>query len=214
MLRKALLLIFLCISISAYSDDQNWTENSITLKRPNGISFHLISEVKYRSWNWNDGVFKKNWVFGVGKKLGNGFSISLNYKEELTRKSDGNDITERRPYLDVSWKKGLGIRSAFDFRLRTEVRKFDAGSKPDEYRFRFRFRLTGKQSVLGHPVEPYLAIEPFYDTTSDSFNKYRLYTGLMVPIFRHTKIRLGYILEDARNGSPHHVFATGLSLSF
>lgn len=214
MLRKALLLTFLFLSMFAYADDQNWTENSITVKRPNGISFRLASEIKYRSWDWNDGVFLKNWVFGVGKKLGNGFSISLNYKQELTRKSNGNDILERRPNLDVSWKKGLSDRSAFDFRLRTEVRKYDDGLKPDHYRFRFKFRLKGKYSVLGHPVEPYLAIEPFYDTISDSFNKYRFYTGMMVPIFRNTKLRLGYILEDARNGSPHHILSTGLALSF
>ena len=214
MLRKALLLISLCLSISAYADDQNWTENSITLKRPDGISFKLSNETKYRSWDWNDGVFTKNWVLGVGKKLGNGFSISLNYKQELTRKSNGNDILERRPNLDILWKRGLSSRSAFDFRLRTEIRKYDAGLKPDQYRFRFRFRLAVKRSVLGHPVEPYLAIEPFYDTTSDSFSKYRFHTGMMVPLSQHTKIQLGYILEDARDGSPHNVFATGLSLSF
>ncbi|MCK5880196.1 MAG: DUF2490 domain-containing protein, partial [Holophagae bacterium] len=135
-------------------------------------------------------------------------------KQELIRNSNGNDILERRPNLDILWKKGLSDRSAFDFRLRTEVRKYDDGLKTDHYRFRFRFRLTGKHSVLGHPVEPYLAIEPFYDTISDSFSKYRFSTGMMVPIIRHTKIRLGYLLEDARNGSPHHVFTTGLSLSF
>ncbi len=214
MLKKILLLIFLCISMSIFADDQNWTENSITLKQPNGISFRLASEIKYHSWDWDDGTFLKNWVFGVGKKLGNGFSISLNYKQELTRKSNGHDILERRPNLDILWEKGLSDRSAFDFRLRTEVRKYDDGLKADHYRFRFRFRVTGKCSLLGHPVEPYLAIEPFYDTTSDSFSKYRFSTGMMVPIIRHTKIRLGYLLEDARNGSPHHIFTTGLSLSF
>ena len=214
MAKKALLLLFLYASISTIADDQNWTENSITVKQPNGISFRLTSEIKYRSWDWNDGVFEKNWVFGVGKKLGNGFSISLNYKQEVNRKSNGIDTLERRPYLDVSWKMGLSDRSAFDFRLRTEVRKYDDGLKPDHYRFRFRFRLTGNYSVLRHPVEPYLAIEPFYDTVSGSFSKYRFYAGVMVPIFRHTKIRMGYILEDARNGSPHHVLSTGLSLSF
>ncbi len=214
MMRKTLFLIFLCVSISTIADDQNWTENSITLKQPNGLSFHFVSEVKYRSWDGNDGVFTKNWVFGVGKNLRNGFSISLNYKQELNRKSNGNDTVERRPNLDISWKKRFGNQSAFDFRLRTEIRKYDDGLKRDHYRFRFRFRLTAKRSVLRYTVEPYLAIEPFYDTISDSFNKYRFYAGMMVPIFRHMKIRLGYILEDARNRSPHHIFATGLSLSF
>jgi hypothetical protein len=214
MLRKTLLLIFLCISISAYADDQNWTENSISVKQPNGISFSLANEIKYRSWNWNDGVFTKNWVFGVGKKLGNGFSISLNYKQELTRSSTGNDVLERRPNFDISWKKGLSNRSAFDLRLRTEIRKYDNGLKSDQYRFRFRFRFTVQRSILGHSVEPYLAIEPFYDTTSDSLSKYRFSTGLTVPIIRHTKLRLGYLLEEARRGPTHHVFTTGVSLSF
>jgi len=213
-LNKTILLLFLCISISAFADDQNWTKNSISVKRLNGISFRLANEIKYRSWDWNDGVFTKNWAFGVGKKLGNGFSISFNYKQELTRSSTGNSALERAQNFDISWKRGLSNRSAFDLRLRTEIRKYDNGRKPDHYRFRFRFRFTAHRSILGHPVEPYLAIEPFYDTTSDSFSKYRFSTGLMVPIIRHTKLRLGYLMEDARKGSTHHVFSTGISLSF
>ncbi|NOY22949.1 MAG: DUF2490 domain-containing protein [Acidobacteria bacterium] len=214
MLRKVFLLILLCGSLPVYAEGQNWSKNSITLKQPNGFSFHLVSEVKYRSWDWKDGVFKKNWVFGVGKKLGNGFSISLNYKEELTRKSNGNDIVERRPFVDVGWKQALKQRMAFDFRLRTEANQYIQPTKKDHYSFRFRFRLTGKTEVLSIHLEPYIAIEPFYDTLSDSFRKYRFYTGAMVPLHPHVKLRVGYIRQDTRGTAPDHIFNTGLSFTF
>ena len=214
MAKKILLLFFLCAGISAFAGDQNWTENSVTVKQRNGISIHLISEIKYRSWDWNDGVFKKNWVFGVGKKLGGGFSISLNYKQELTRKSDGNDIVERRPFVDFGWKHALKPQIAFDFRLRTEVNHYIQSTRKDHYSFRFRFRLTGKTAIFGIPLEPYIAIEPFYDTISDSFQKYRFYTGAMVPLNSRIKIRVGYIRQDARGKVPDNVFNTGLSFTF
>lgn len=212
--RKAFFLIFLCIAIPTFAGDQNWTENSITLKRPDGYSFHLVSEVKYRSWDWNDGVFKKNWVFGIGKKLDHGFSISLNYKQELTRKNDGNDIVERRPFVDLGWKTGITANSAFDFRLRSEANQYIAKNKKDHYSFRFRFRLTGKTKLLGIHLEPYIAIEPFYDTVSDSFRKYRFYTGTMIPVYTHIKLQIGYIRQDAQGKRPDNVFNTGLSFTF
>ena len=214
MMKQAVFLLFLCVSVLSIAGDQNWMENTVTLKQRNGYSLQLVSEIKYRSWDWDKGVFKKNWVIGIGKKLNHGFSISLNYKQELTRKSDGNDIVERRPFVDFGWKTLLNRNLAFDFRLRAEANRYIRKSKKDHESFRFRFRLKGRADLLGIPLEPYIAIEPFYNTISNSFRRYRFYAGSMVRLNSHIKFRIGFIREDNRGKAPDNVFNTGISLCF
>ena len=214
MRRIPLFILLLLTLLPARAEDQNWTENSLTLKLTKTQSIRFVSEIKYRSWDWSDGVFVKNWVVGYDRKPVDGISLGIHYKQELTRKSSRNDLIERRIGLDAGWGTGLKGDVKFDIRTRIEIRHFDKDEAANHYRFRFRFRLRDKWMAGRVRLEPYIFLEPFYDTVSDSFSRYRFSIGSMIPIGKHAKLRLAYLRQDKRTNAPEHVFNTGISVVF
>ncbi len=215
MIRKTLAIVcILTVSLIARGEDQNWTENSLTFKLNNNQSIRFVSEVKYRSWDWADGVFVKNWVVGYDRKLENGFSVGTHYKQELTRKIDGPDVIERRIGLDAGWGTRFDNGMRFDIRTRLEIRNFDEDRSDDHLRFRFRFRLRDNWQIARLKLEPYVSLEPFYDTQSDSFSRYRFSVGTMIPLGTHAKLRVAYLLQNKRSKQGEHVFNTGISVVF
>lgn len=213
-MQKFLLLAAFFVSMAVLAEDQNWTENSLTFKLTNNQSIRFVNEVKYRSWDWADGVFVKNWVVGYDRKVANGFSIGTHYKQELTRKSNGPDVIERRIGLDAGWQTKFENGMRFDIRTRLEIRHFDEDRSDDHLRFRFRFRLRDNWQFARLKLEPYVSLEPFYDTQSDSFSRYRFSVGTMVPLGTHVKLRVAYLLQDKRAKQGEHVFNTGISVVF
>ena len=206
--------ILLLIVLPALAEDQNWTENDLTFKLKNNQSIRIASEIKYRSWDWSDGVFVKNWVVGYDRKLSDNISLGIHYKQELTRKADQDDLLERRVELDAGWGRSLKHQAKFDIRTRLEIRYFDDGNAPDHYQLRIRFRLSDKWSAGRLRLEPFIYMEPFYDTVSSTFSRYRFSVGSMVPLGSHARLRLAYLRQDKRTSGPEHVFNTGVSVVF
>ena len=206
--------ILFSAAIFGYSEDQNWTENSITVKLNDRQSVRIASEIKYRSWDWAEGVFLKNWVLGYDHKWQHGIAFGVHYKQELTRKVEGPDLLERRIGLDASWGKKTDNGKRFDIRGRLEIRQFDDNAAADHYRLRIRFRLRDQWRFGNFRLEPYISMEPFYDTLTDSFARYRFSVGSMIPLNRYAKLRIAYLRQDRKGRGPEHVFNTGISLTF
>jgi len=206
--------ILFAAAILGHSEDQNWTENSLTVKLNDQQSVRVVSEIKYRSWDWADGVFLKNWVVGYDQKWRHGIAFGAHYKQELTRRVEGPDILERRIGLDASWGKRMAGDTRFDIRGRLEIRHFDESAAVDHYRLRIRFRLRDQWQIRTLKLEPFISLEPFYDTITDSFSRYRFSVGSMIPLNRYAKLRVAYLRQDKQGKPPEHVFNTGISVIF
>lgn len=135
------------------------------------------------------------------------------YRYQFTENAAGKDIQENRYYpeltLKLPWKRFvLSTRGRLEYRER---------STTDTWRYRQQFKLAAVFHPLKHKLTPYVSEEIFTDTLSDTVNQNRFSAGFSTPVFRHTEIRLFYLLRSDKQGSDWNetqIVGTGLDFIF
>jgi hypothetical protein len=133
----------------------------------------------------------------------------------ISGESESDWDMENRAILDFIlkyplWNLELSDRNRVEFRF----------IEDSEYRTRYRNRvkIAMPLEVGRTTIKPYIADEVFFDSNRDGLDKNRVYSGIVLDIFKNTTLEIQYFwqLEGKREGSMDSINAvrTFLTLSF
>jgi len=208
-----LILSFLAASgLLAYSDDQSWLNNSLHITLKPKLTLIFTHEFRNEELTFMS-PYLANIQGGFEYSLSENTHITLLYKRQNTKKTD-YILNENRYTLEAGWKRGLGPKVNFDLRFRTEGRVYEDGRANNHFRLRLRLRFTAKVEFGNLSIRPFIAIEPFGDTLTNSVNQNRFYIGASFPLGQHSAFVLNYIRQDIKNKETIHILNSGFQLKF
>ncbi|MDH4217511.1 MAG: DUF2490 domain-containing protein [Candidatus Aminicenantes bacterium] len=212
--RCILLLVVLLVSLneSLQAEGQGWFNNSLNVTIND--DFYLIFKSQIRA---HDVSFQDPFVYilesGVGYKLPKNFYLATFYRRQTSNAAD-RKINENRYALDAGWKTKLNKTISFDWRFRTEIRRFELNSDVNHFRFRLYLRLTANFKLGELRLKPFIAEEPFWDTKIHDFSQNRFYLGTAIPLSEKVEFVLSYLRQDLKNKEPNQILYTGFNLRF
>ena len=212
--RCILLLVVLLVSLneSLQAEGQGWFNNSLNVTIND--DFYLMFRSQIRA---HDVSFQDPFVYilesGLGYKLPKNFYLATFYRRQTSKTAD-HQINENRYALDAGWKTKLNKVFSFDWRFRTEIRRFEQNSDVNHFRFRPYLRLTAAFKLGELKLKPFIAEEPFWDTKIDDFSQNRFYLGTAILLSEKVEFVLSYLRQDLKKKEPNHVLYTGFNLRF
>ncbi|MBN2068556.1 MAG: DUF2490 domain-containing protein [Opitutales bacterium] len=200
---KSLLLAGLCvlpmIKASAFDDgdSQLWVSSSFTTSIAEKTSITISQEFRFGD-DMSD-CYDVETYLGFTYKVNDAFNVAFGHLHVEVEGSDewkSSDI----PTLDFIFKQSLAGGWKIDERFRVEY-YFNEDAE-DYDRYRFRVKLTSPWSWTSIGINPYVAVEPFYYSNSDSgFNRVRYYLGANMKFTDHISGNLFYLLQRDDRGS-------------
>jgi len=207
-----MVLLFLSSSDPLLAEGQGWFNNALNLTIDK--DFYLTVKSQTRS---HDISFQDPFVYilegGLGCKLPKSFFIAVNYRRQ-TSKSKDRQIDENRLILDAGWKTKINKTFNFDWRFRSDIRRFEQGTDVNHLRFRLYIRLTANIKIGELNLKPFIAEEPFWDTKYEAFSQNRLYLGSSVPLGEKVEFVISYLRQDLKDKDTNHIIYTGFNLKF
>ena len=214
--KKPTLLFLLPLMLSAYqnlhADEQGWLNHSATFNISAEFSLKLYQETRCQEITFMD-PYLKNWQGGLVYHLPKNFYVAALYKHENVEKTIFT-LTENRFTLESGWKTNLKKDLDFDYRFRTEIRRYNHGLAENHLRFRFRVRLKTIVSLGSLTIIPFIATEPFADTVTNKINRNRFYLGAIFPLSEKAELIINYIRQDTKGAEAIHILNSGLDLKF
>jgi uncharacterized protein DUF2490 len=210
-----MIMISLWLTAASFplmADGQGWLNNSATFKIDARWSLKLTNEARHHEVTFKDS-FLKNWQAGLVYRLPRNFYASVLYKRESTDKPLFV-LAENRFTLETGWKTGLAENWDFDWRFRTEIRRYDDERADNHLRFRLRVRLRTQLRIGTLTIKPFIGTEPFGDTLVDGINRNRFYLGAVFPMGEHAGLVINYIRQDTKDKETLHIINSGFDLSF
>ena len=205
-------LLTLLSSALLADDGQAWLKNSATFKINSNLSLKLTQEARYHEVTFMDS-YLHNWQGGLVYKLPKNFYVIFLYKREITKKTNFN-LAENRFTLESGWKTKVNEDLDFDWRFRTEIRRYDKDLSQNHLRFRFRIRLKGEIRVGELQLKPFIGTEPFADTIKDTIFRNRFYLGTAIVLSGNADFIVNYIRQDTRDKETIHILNSGIDLKF
>jgi len=179
---------------SADSYWEYWSSYEIKAKVKEKIDFKVKPE-----WRFKDDMsqyYYQHVDLGFDWKATKHWTLGAYYRNIDELKS-GTWKYEHRPYLDAaySWKWS---QLSFDNRGRVEFRNPEGdGNNTERYRNRFRVRGPKWTKVK---IQPFVAVEPFYDFGVDDWTRVRSYAGVSFDITKNIKADVN-LIHDADKGA-------------
>lgn len=212
-IKRILCVIFFFLAASGllvYSENQSWLTNSLRITLEPKLKLIFTHEFRNKELTFMS-PYLANIQGGLEYSLSERTYIALLYKRENTNKTD-SILNENRYTLEAGWKRELGPKVNFDLRFRTEGRVYEDGRAHNHFRLRLRLRFAAQVEFKNFTIKPFIAIEPFGDTLTNTINKNRLYIGASFPLGQHSTFILNYIRQDTKNRKPIHILNAGFHL--
>ena len=206
------VLSFLFLNIKVHAEGQGWFNNSLNMTINNKFSLMLKSQIRTHDISFQD-PFVYILEGGVGYKLPKNFYLATFYRRQTSKTAD-HQINENRYALDAGWKTKLNKVFSFDWRFRTEIRRFEQNSDVNHFRFRPYLRLTATVKLGELKLKPFIAEEPLWDTKIDDFSQNRFYLGTAILLSEKVEFVLSYLRQDLKTKEPNHILYTGFNLRF
>jgi len=207
-------ILSLCLALlggPAAAEDQGWLNNSLTLTASPLWKFKFTQELRTLDIAYAD-PYLHNLQVGVVRSLPRNFYLAVLYKREHTERN-ALPLDENRYTLEGGWKYRLSPDLDFDFRARTEIRRYSIENR-DHTRFRFRARLKYSLALGTLKLKPFIATETFGKDKIHTVQKNRLYLGSFVPLSDHVELVFNYIWLNQRELEDIHIFNSGVELKF
>ena len=152
-----------------------------------------------------DYFWKKRWTVRAG----------YHYQFRI---GSGDPFKEHRVILEETYSRDLAHKFAFHDRNRQEFRNVNGDFS---MRFRNRVRVEREFSTGKRALTPYGSAEIYYDTRFNTFNRYRLMTGVefrfrkresaVLNIRRQKTLAFYYVWQHDSRSSPSRVQAVGIT---
>ncbi len=207
-----LLALITLIHHPLQADDQGWINHSATFKTYSNLNLKFTKETRCHHITYTD-AFLNNWQGGIVYNLTKKIYLAALYKRENTVKSTYT-LAENRFTLETGWKTRLTDHLDFDWRLKTEVRRYEKGLAENHLRFRLRVRLRSSLQIGALQLKPFIATEPFADTLSDKIFRNRFYLGTLFPLSKNVELVINYIRQDTKNKETIHILNSGFNLKY
>jgi hypothetical protein len=211
MLPAAIGLCLGLLASPATASDQGWLNNSATFSISPKWKLKLTQEMRALEITYAD-PYLHNLQAGVVRTLPKNFYLAVLYKREHVAVNDVG-VDENRYTLEGGWKKRITPDLDFDFRIKTEIRRFSDQEK-NHMRFRFRARLKYSMVLGGLKLKPFIATETFGKDKFYTVQKNRLYLGSIIPLSDHVELVFNYIWLNQRDQEDIHIFNSGVDLKF
>jgi hypothetical protein len=193
------------------ASDQSWLNNSATFSISPQWKLKVTQEMRALEIVYAD-PYLHNLQGGVVRTLPKNFYVAVLYKREHVA-LNGIGVDENRYTLEGGWKKALRPDLDFDFRVKTEIRRFSDQDK-NHLRFRYRARLKYDMNIGSLKLKPFIATETFGKDKFYTAQKNRLYLGSFVPLSEHVELVFNYIWLNQRDQEDIHIFNSGVDLKF
>jgi hypothetical protein len=208
-----LLILILCGWIRGFCDsDQAWLVNSATFKVSSKISLKLIQESRHLDITYAH-PYLMSVHGGIVFNLTKNIYLATIYKRAHVEYQE-IVYNEDRVVLEGGWKTKLAENLAFDLRIRTEIREFDAQTPEDHLRFRLRLRLKTELNIGELKLKPFIAAETFGKTKVYTIQRSRLYIGANLPLSDHVEFVISYMWLATRHEESIHILVSGFELKF
>lgn len=191
----------------ALNDWEYWSHYEVISSVSDNIDFKVKIEVRFND-NFSNHYYSY-FDIGVDWKLKEWFIFSP-YYQHINQKVKNDWLIEYRPHLDATFKRKF-FNLDFSDRNRMEYRV-----KQDKKLFIYRNKLTAKLPKLTQlEIQPYTAIEVYYDFDTDELNKNQFYIGTDLKVIQNLKAGIYYIFESRKNkGGWTNVGILGSSLTY
>lgn len=149
---------------------------------------------------------------GLSWNIRKGVSLATTYLYRAGQPVRGRKEFEHRLRFDLDLEKkwqrfSLKNRSRVEYRFRH--------SRSDSVRYRNKTTLKIPVKKDGSEIfAPFIANEPFYDLTAGRFSSNEFSAGISKQFGPQTSVDLFYLTKYNRSGSPKHINAIGLNLTF
>lgn len=205
-----LLLLSVFPAPRLYSEDQGWISNSLTVNINSHTRFVFFNDFRYHDVPFTD-FYLSNWQAGFLLNILKNVHVGVAYKRQETQELQYT-LKENRFIAEVGWRKALSRSLDLRCRFNAEIRKFAAYMAPRHLRFRMRFLLHYKLSILKLKTIPFIGVEPFFDTETNEISQNRWYAGVLFPICKKIRLEIGYTRRDWKNREVLHILNTGLHI--
>lgn len=195
-----LLLLALCLSVSAQQDDDDvqwWNDVQLTVPINKKVDFTLVGTARVGAnlSRFSEGRISPGLVF----KLTKAFSIAPSYTAIVARNSAGRFKDEHRYSLRGTYKfptKSIGVshRSIYEYRDRTSG---------DSWRYRAAIILDRKLPKSIIPKSKLFVIEEvFYISTTKKFSRNRFSIGINREINKKLSLDIYYLRQNDGYSRP------------
>jgi len=227
-LKKCILWASLFISFGlglVRAEEQGWLNNSLTYQINPKFSLKLTQEIRCHNLTYME-AYLFNLQGGLIYHLPQNFYVAFLYKRENVEIPEfielpddivitaGDILYENRFTLEAGWKTKLSPSLDLDFRLKTEIRRFEPGLDVNHMRFRLRLRLKTSITLGNLRLKPFVAIEPFGDSKKYNITRSRFYLGTGIVLGKNAVLILNYINQATQSRKSIHILNTGVELTF
>ena len=134
----------------------------------------------------------------------------LGYWEARSHDVSGAGVTERRIVTELTPRASLPFETLLSVRNRFELRWLDGD---DAWRFRLYPKLQRDTPIGSVTFTPYAAVEFFYDSRFDEWNRTRYQVGVSVPTAKWIVPEVYYARQEDRNPVKKYVNILGLKIT-
>ena len=134
----------------------------------------------------------------VYKGLADWLDVSLNYKKEYERDSDGKFRAENRMHVNLMFNTELYGWKLKD-RVRLEYR--DKELSNDHWRLRNKFTVNLPFTLTEYKLQPYIADEIFINLGESTVKQNRFYAGLSFKLTETIKTNVYYMYKSSMSSS-------------
>lgn len=204
-----LLSIFATINAQSFEDNQFWHAEKFQKHINEKTSLSL--EQDFRMGENMSELLYVHADFGINRKLGNGFSINVNFREVFEQKGD-NLTREHRPHGQIAWKGKFGLigissRSRLEYRMKQD--------KDPVFRNRDMVSIKFGKGFTSLKLVPYVADEIFYDMEESELNRNRLYIGAEIGSLKSIKPTIYFLIQSGlKNNEWSQIGILGFKFKF
>jgi len=190
-------------------DSEYWNDFNIRKSLADDLTLKLQYNFRFNESHTNNHY--NHFDLGLDWEVNDWFVFGTAFRHVSTKKN-GDWKRESRPHLNgtFKWKWGklsFSDRNRFEFRIQ---------EKENSLRYRNQLKVKGPKYTK-YKIQPYVAVEPFYDFDKNDLNKNRFYGGVDFVPCKHIKLGVYYILEQ-RKSSGHwnevNIVGTAVTYSF
>ena len=146
----------------------------------------------------------------VYKSFAEGIDLGFNFKQVFKKDDDGHWCRENRPHLNVTFKGWLG---PLDFADRSRMEFRDRECDEDLWRYTHRLKVKLPYEFTRFKFRPYVADQVYLNLEGQTFEKNRIYAGIMFELSKNLESEFCYVWQSAKpDGQWEDLNALGILL--
>ncbi|MDD3375128.1 MAG: DUF2490 domain-containing protein [Candidatus Omnitrophica bacterium] len=209
-----LIILGMATTLFAFDDEDFQVWNTVKANWKIADDWKLSLEEEFYQGDNASGMYYQHSDLGLTYSgFAKWFDVSVNYRQ-IFQKSNGDWSPENRPHVNATFKWDL-YGFSFSDRSRYEYRFIS--NKENAWKYRNCFKMSAPWKLTKFEIRPYTAYEIFYDSSTSSLNRKRLYGGFTFKITESVSADLYYMRQsdDKKDYWNHaNVLGTRLNINF